>query len=130
MARISLCLGHAPAPPGLGSGSIPQNSKPKLKLLRDGRVGVKAAVSGCAHVAPIPTVAGSGTGRALTLSPGRLLVYSQAYGAAAQRARLALQGGANQQVREEEERTVLLPTHCLLHGNKGGELTLSLPKPR
>lgn len=40
--------------------------------------------------------------------------YSQAHGAAAERARLAFQRGAHQQVREEEEGAVLLPTHRLL----------------
>lgn len=40
--------------------------------------------------------------------------HSQAHGAAPKGARLALQRGAHQQVREEEERTVLLPTHRLL----------------
>lgn len=54
--------------------------------------------------------------------------YSQAHGAAAEGTRLALQRGAHQQVREEEEGAVLLATHRLLqsHGRHQG---VNVPMP-
>lgn len=53
--------------------------------------------------------------------------HSQAHGAAPQGARLPLQGGADDEVREQEEGPVLLATNCLLWGPRQDSGPEALP---